>query len=90
MTSLMEAIHGFGRWCDENHIPRSTLTLIINTGDKNIGVALDYRLKKEITMALQRPTVSPIDVRDMKIAGINVKVESPVHEPKWLEEGDKI
>lgn len=79
--NIHEVVYSVYRYFGERNIPMDGLTIIINLTDKNAAARLDSELKKEIAPYMPSDEQNKIDIRTLKIRGISVKIESPLHQP---------
>jgi low affinity Fe/Cu permease len=77
--TLTEVSYNFRRWFAQHNIPTKSVVLIINVSDRDAAARLDAAIKEEIFP-------HETDTQNMEIQGIEILVESPLHEPrKYLE-----
>ena len=83
--TLEQVVSTLSQYLEERNIPLDGLTMILNFQHKDGGARIDAALNREFSQRLLYPTpLGHLDVRDFKILGIRIMIESPVHEPPGL------
>ena len=76
-----QVMHAIECWYRERNISTDGLTVIFNLQEPAAAAHLDWELKKDIgQMQLYLASSKELDIRDFKMQGIRVKIESPLHE----------
>jgi hypothetical protein len=80
--TLTELGYNFRRWFAQHNIPRESVVLIINVSDRDAAARLDAAIKKELFQADKSGRQIEPDIQNMEVQGIEILIESPLHEPR--------
>ncbi len=81
---MIEVTGKLNRWFAEHNIPTDGLTLILNFRDAKAAERFDLALNRElasVAMNWGNPNPQWVITTNFKINGIEMKVESPIHQP---------
>lgn len=78
---MQRAILELRRWFRLHDILTDDITLIVNVSDPQVAAKLDFYIKQEMDPLLPEATSSRSPLSSFKLFGLQIKIESPVHEP---------
>jgi len=81
MNGIFSILHNLKHWFESNQIDTGSITIILNITDKDSAARLDFTMQDEFfkTVMQRRPPGTDMDIREMEICGLKVRVESPLH-----------
>jgi hypothetical protein len=82
-SNLINAVRELAVWLDRNDVDTKTLHLIINIADKNAATQFHAALQRETDdMVMTTLHGGPFFqiVKDLQIAGLKIKIETPFTE----------